>query len=218
MVKPITKAEPKQSVGIDAAIRENWDKLVKELATMDVPENDQETPQPKILSISPDGEALLLKLSHSIAAMINRNRDDWGPLWKAWIKRFEAFTIRIATYFHAARYGSAYIDHKICAQDIRDAGAVTTYFKDQADHVLNDRTENEQERNERLVKAFLDKQEAGKRLMIRNIDRNMTRAIKSDAKIKRSTKIATAIDALMNDGYSLERVAGDGTRATFVKR
>jgi len=61
--------------------------------------------------------------------MINRNQDDWGSLWRAWIKRFEAFMIRIATYFHAARYGPAYIDHDICAQDIKDAGAVMTYLQ-----------------------------------------------------------------------------------------
>lgn len=142
-------------MGIDPLIREKWENLVKGLAMMVVPESEQETPEPKILSITGDGEEILLKLSHSIAAMINSNQEDWGPLWAAWIKRFEAFTIRIATYFHAARYGPAFIDHDICAQDIKDAGAVTNYFKDQADHIFNDRAENEQECNERWVNAIL---------------------------------------------------------------
>ena len=75
-----------------------------------------------------------------------------------------------------------------------------------------------QELNEKLVKAFLDKQEVGKRLTIRQLDRNMTRRINSDAKVKRSSKIATAVDALISDGYPMERIAGNGKRTTFVKR
>ena len=185
---------------------------------MDVPQNDRETPEPAILSIEPDGEAVLLKLSQMIADMINRNRDDWGQMWKAWIKRFEAFTIRIATYFHAARYGADYINHAIGAQDIRNAGAVTTYLKDQADYVLNDRTENEQERNEKYLRAFLDKQQAGTRLTVRDIDRNLNRKVRSDPKVKRRTKITMALDALINDGYPIEQKSENGKRTTFVKR
>jgi len=46
----------------------------------------------------------------------------------------------------------------------------------------------------------------------------MNKKIKSDPKVKRSTKIAMALDTLRNDGYPIAKLSENGERATFVKR
>ncbi|MCH9034474.1 MAG: DUF3987 domain-containing protein [Planctomycetes bacterium] len=143
------------------AILSHWATAIHELATMEIPQSEDEKPHPHVIRFDDEAEELLDHLSKQIADKLTGCRARLLPFWASWNTRILANIIRIAGLLHAVRHGPSFVTRDICLSDTEAAMKIMKFYCSQAETVINGTCENEIERVQEIIRKYMDGKKSG---------------------------------------------------------